>query len=117
MAIDKIIGLIGIALAIVSAFVAIPHVFTILLIAGLIVGFWVASADHMRVILTAIALMLFAGAFVRAPYVGRYITRILTSGSFMAMGAALMVILRNLYEHFRLGFEGRREVGDRGAAR
>ena len=39
MAIDKIVGLIGIAVAILSGFVAIPHVFLILVIAGLIVGF------------------------------------------------------------------------------
>lgn len=117
MAIDKIVGLIGIAVAILSAFVVIPHVFAILVIAGLIVGFWVASADHLRVILTAIALLLFASSFVRAPYVGRYIATILTSGSYMAMGAALMVILRNLYEHFRLGFEGHRDLDNRAGAR
>lgn len=117
MAIDKIVGLIGIAVAILSAFLAVPHVSAILVIAGLIVGFRVASADHMRVILTAVALMLFAAAFVRAPYVGKYIATILTSGSYLAMGAALMVILRNLYEHFRLGFEGRRETGDHASAR
>jgi hypothetical protein len=50
VATDKIVGLIGIAVAILSAFVTIPHVFLILVIAGLIVGFWVASADHVRLI-------------------------------------------------------------------
>lgn len=100
MAIDKIVGLIGIAVAILSAFVPIPHVFAILVIAGLIVGFWVASADHVRLILTAIALPLFAGTFLHVPYAGKHIVTILTSGSYLVMGAALMVILRNLYEHF-----------------
>lgn len=117
MAIDKIVGLIGIGVAIVSAFVVIPHVFSILVIAGLIVGFWVASGDHVRVILTAVALLLFASSFVRAPYVGKDIATILTSGGYMAMGAALMVIARNLYEHFRLGFAGHRQAGDRAGAR
>jgi hypothetical protein len=101
MAIDKIVGLIGIAVAILSGFVAIPHVFLILVIAGLIVGFWVASADHVRLILTAFALTVFAGNFHDAPYVGSYIAAILTSGGQMAMGAALMAILLNLYERFR----------------
>jgi hypothetical protein len=101
VAIDKIVGLIGIAVAILSAFVPVPHVFSILVIAGLIVGFWVDSADHVRLILTAFALLLFAGTFAHASYAGKYIATILTSGSYMAMGAALMVILRNLYEHFR----------------
>ena len=100
MRIDKIVGLIGIAVAIVSAFVVIPHLFAILVAAGLIVGFWVATEDHVRLILTAFALLLFAGPFVHVPFVGKYIVTILTSGSYMAIGAALMVILKNLYEHF-----------------
>lgn len=99
--IEKIVGLIGIAVAILSAFVAIPYVFGILVIAGLIVGFWVSSADHVRLILTAVALLAFAGNFGHVAYAGKHIATILTSGSYMAMGAALMVILRNLYEHFQ----------------
>jgi hypothetical protein len=102
VAIDKIVGLIGIAVAILSAFVTIPHVFLILVIAGLIVGFWVASADHVRLILTAVALPLFAGNFAHAAaYAGKFIVTILTSGGNMATGAALMAILLNLYERFR----------------
>ena len=101
MAIDKIVGLIGIAVAVLSAFVTIPHVFLILVIAGLIVGFWVPSADHVRLILTAFALVIFAGNFAPAPYVGKYVGAILNSGGNMAMGAALMAILRNLYDRFR----------------
>ena len=38
MNLQKILGLIGIALAIVGAFVAIPYVAAILLILGLVVG-------------------------------------------------------------------------------
>ena len=101
MAIDKIVGLIGIAIAIVSAFVGIPHVFLILVILGLIVGYWVDSADHVRLIVTAVALGVFAGNFVPAPYVGTYITIILSNGGHLAMGAALMAILLNLYERLR----------------
>jgi hypothetical protein len=93
--------LIGIAVAILSAFFAIPHVFTILVIAGLIVGFRVASADHVRLILTALALFLFAPNFGTAPYLGKYLAAILMSGGYMAMGATVMAILRNLFERFR----------------
>ena len=100
MSIEKIVGLIGIAVAILSAFLNIPHVFAILVIAGLIVGIWVAPADHVRLIVTAIALLLFAAPFFHMPYAGKYIATILTSGSYLAIGAALMVIVRNLYEHF-----------------
>jgi predicted membrane protein len=98
---DRIIGLVGIAVAVLSAFVTIPHVFTILVIAGLIVGFRVASADHVRLIVTALALFLFAPTLGTAPYVGKYLAVILVSGGYMAMGAAIMAILQNLYERFR----------------
>jgi hypothetical protein len=101
VAIDRIVGLIGIAIAILSAFVTIPHVFLILVFAGLIVGFWVASSDYVRLIVTTFALMIFAGYFTPAPYVGKYIAAILASGGHMAMGASLMAILRSLYDWFR----------------
>ena len=100
MSVDKIVGLIGIAVAILSAFVTIPHVYMILVIAGLIVGFRVAPADHVRLIVTAFALFLFAPNFGPAPYVGKYVTAILMSGGYMAMGASLMAIFRNLYARF-----------------
>lgn len=100
MGIDKIVGLIGIAVAILSAFVTIPHVFSILVIAGLIVGFWVAKEDHVRLILTALALFLFAPNFGTAPFAGKYLAAILMSGGYMAMGASVMAIIRNLYERF-----------------
>ena len=97
---DKIVGLIGIAVAILAAFVSIPHVYMVLVVAGLIVGFRVASADHVRLIVTAFALFLFAPNFGTAPYIGKYLAAILTSGGYMAMGAAMMAIIRNLYERF-----------------
>lgn len=103
MSVDKIVGLIGIAVAILSGFLTIPHLFPILVIAGLIVGFWVASADHVRLILTALALSFFAPSFAHVSFVGTYIAAILVSAGNMAMGAALMAIGRNLYERFRPG--------------
>ncbi len=100
MSIDKIVGLIGIAVAILSAFVTIPHVTMILVIAGLIVGFMIAKEDHVRLIVTAFALFLFAPNFGTAPYIGKYLAAIFMSGGYMAMGAATMAIFRNLYERF-----------------
>jgi len=100
VAIDKIVGLVGIAVAILSAFVSIPHVYIILVLAGLIVGFWVASEDHVRLIVTAFALFLFAPNLGTAPYVGKFLSAMLMSGGYLAMGAALMAIFRNLCERF-----------------
>jgi hypothetical protein len=53
-----------------------------------------------RLIVTAFALFLFAPNFATAPYVGKFITAIMMSGGYMAMGAAVMAIMRNLYERF-----------------
>jgi hypothetical protein len=73
----------------------------VLVIIGLIVGFWAASSDDVRLIVTTLGLMVFAGSFAPAPYGGKYFSAILESGAHMAMGAALMAILRNLYDRFR----------------
>ena len=49
---EKIVGIIGVAVAIVGAFVAIPQMATVLLVAGLIVGVFVIGDHHVRVMVT-----------------------------------------------------------------
>jgi len=97
---EKIVGLIGIALAIVAAFVAIPHIDLVLLVAGLVVGWSIAREDHVRVIVSAMALMGFAHLFGSVPEVGQYLSAILANAGLLAAGAALMIILRNVYSRF-----------------
>ena len=60
MTAEKIVGLIGLAIAIVAAFVAIPYIELVLLVIGLIVGWFIAREDTVRVIVTALALTAFA---------------------------------------------------------
>ena len=45
MTAEKIVGLIGLAIAIVAAFVAIPYIELVLLVIGLIVGWFIARED------------------------------------------------------------------------
>jgi hypothetical protein len=93
----KIVGLVGVALAIVAAFVNIPYAEPLMAIAGLVVGVSVAGEHHVRVIVSALALHMVANAFNGVPGVGPSITAILGNFGVLAAGAALLIIVRNLY--------------------
>ena len=100
MTVEKIVGLIGIALAVVAAFVAIPHIDLVLLVAGLVVGWSIAREDHVRVIVSAMALTGFAHLFGAVPEAGQYLTAIIANAGLLTAGAAIMIILRNVYIRF-----------------
>jgi hypothetical protein len=102
--IDKIIGLVGIAVAIVAAFVNIPYVALILLVAGLVVGFTIVREDHVRVIVTALALSAFSHSFDAVPGLGGYLSSIVANVAALVVGAALMIMLRNVYARIMTGF-------------
>lgn len=99
---NKILGLLGLAVAIVGAFVTIPYIPLILLVIGLVIGYGIAGADHVRVIVSALALSAFAGAFTAIPSdVGTYLTSIVSNIGAMAAGAALSIILMNIFNRFK----------------
>jgi hypothetical protein len=98
---NKILGLIGIALAIIGAFVASPYIATALVIIGLIVGWSITADTHVRVIVSAIALSSLAGVLTSIPSVGQYLTAIVANLGVMAAGAAIMIILCNIYGRFK----------------
>jgi hypothetical protein len=98
--VEKIAGLLGIVVAIVAAFVTIPHVALILLVIGLIVGFSIVREDHVRVIVTALALTAFAHNFDAIPQLGMYLSAIVANGALLTAGAALMIMMRNIYARF-----------------
>ena len=97
----KIVGWIGVALAIVTAFVSVSYAGLAIAIAGAIVGFSIAGEHHVRVIVSALALHMVADAFNGLPGAGTAITHILTNFGTLAAGAALMIIVRNMYERFK----------------
>src|SRR5262245_38109462 len=98
---EKIVGIIGVAVAIVGAFVAIPQQATILLVAGLIVGLFVIGDHHVRVLVTALVLTALSGTFSAIPAVGTYIASILANFGVLVTGGAVMIILRNMYARFK----------------
>jgi hypothetical protein len=101
MSFQKILGLVGLAVAIVGAFVTIPYAALILLVIGLIVGHGIAGEHHVRVIVSALALSAFAGAFAAVPGVGTYLQAIVAGFGSIAAGAALAIILVNIYNRFK----------------
>ena len=101
MTYQKILGLLALAVSIVGAFVAIPYIGLILLVIGLVIGFSIAGEHHVRVIVSAIALSMFAGAFSAVPGVGSYLQSIVANIGGLAAGAALSIILVNIYNRFK----------------
>jgi hypothetical protein len=97
----KIVGLIGLLVAIVGAFVSIPYAAAILVIIGLVTGTGIAAADHVRVIVSAIALATLSGALTPIPGIGPYLAAIFTNISMLTAGAALIIISMNIYRRFK----------------
>jgi hypothetical protein len=93
----KIVGLLGVLLAIVAAFVTVPYAEPAMAIAGVILGLSVAGEHHVRVIVSALALHTVANAFNGIPGAGATITTILGNFGVVAAGAALLIIVRNMY--------------------
>jgi hypothetical protein len=101
MNVQKILGLIGLLVSVVGAFVVIPYIGLILLVIGLAVGYGIAGEHHVRVIVSAIALAMFAGAFAAVPAIGSYLQSIVANIGGMAAGAALAIILINIVNRFK----------------
>jgi hypothetical protein len=97
MNIYKIVGIIGLLIAIVAAFVKIPYAVVLMAIAGVIVALNIGAEDNVRVIVSAIAMPVVAGLFNELPAVGTHVTSILANIGFVIGGAALLIILRNVF--------------------
>ncbi len=97
----KIVGWIGLALAFVTAFVTVPYAGPLMVIAGAVVGLSIAGEHHVRVIVSALALHMIADAFNGLPGVGAAVTHILSNFGTLAAGAALLIIVRNMWERFK----------------
>ena len=96
MNIYKIVGIIGLLIAIVAAFVRIPYAVVLMAIAGIIVALNIAAEDNVRVIVSAIAMPVIAGLFNELPDVGIRLTAIFSNIGYVIGGAALLIILRNV---------------------
>ncbi len=97
----KIMGLVGLALCIVSAFFQWEYMSLILLLLGLIIGVSIATEDSVRVIVTAAFLLSFANVLMSIPSVGEYLTKIFGAAGTLVAGGALTVISRNVWNRFK----------------
>ena len=98
----KITLWIGLAVAIIGAFVTIPYVSLILLIGGLVYGLWIEADTQVRAMVSALVLTQFADAFTNAfadaaPAIGIHLTGIVSNLAALTVGVALMIVLRNIY--------------------
>jgi hypothetical protein len=98
---QKIVGLVAVALAVVGAFVVIPNLAAILVVLGLVGGYSIDGADHVRVIVSALALTALAGTLAAIPAVGDKLAGIVGNIGVIAAGAAIMIIMRNVYNRFK----------------
>jgi hypothetical protein len=101
MNIYKIVGIIGLLIAIAAAFVRIPYAMELMAIAGVIVAVSIAAEDNVRVIVSAIAMPIVAGLFNGLPAIGPHVTSILTNIGYILGGAALLIILRNILNRLK----------------
>ena len=101
MNIYKIVGIVGLLIAIAAAFVTIPYAMVLLAIAGVIVALNIGAEDNVRVIVSAIAMPVIAGLFNELPAVGPHVTAILTNIGYILGGAALLIILRNIVNRLK----------------
>lgn len=101
MNIYKIVGVIGILIAIVAAFTKIPYAVELMTIAGIVVGISIIADHHVRVIVSAVALPAVAASFSGLPSIGDYVTAILANIGHVIGGAALLIILRNVFNRLR----------------
>ncbi len=97
----KIIGWVGLAIAVVGAFVEIPYAGLLLVLLGLAGGFAIAAEDHVRVLVSAVVLTSLSGVLMNVPEVGRYLTAIFSALGTFAAGAALMIISRNIWRRYK----------------
>ncbi len=94
MGVDKIIKLVGVIVAIVAAFVAIPYSAVIVALLGIAGAWFIADDDRMRFLVAAIALNLAQGGLDAIPVVGPIVTTALggVNGLFLAAAATVVVL-------------------------
>ena len=97
----KIVGWVGLAIAIIGAFADIPYAGLLLVVLGLVGGVAIASEDHVRVLVSALVLHLLSQALMNIPEIGTYLTDIFSAIGVFAAGAALTIVSRNIWRRYK----------------
>ncbi|MFM1885790.1 MAG: hypothetical protein RL026_947 [Pseudomonadota bacterium] len=97
----KIVGLLGLVIAVVGAFVNIPQAGLLLLVLGAVAGWGVAGEHHVRVMVSALVLAGLGGSLNTVPAVGGYLADIAGSLAVFSAGGALLIIVRNMVMRFK----------------
>ncbi len=97
----KLVGWLGLAIAVVGAFVEIPYSGMLLVLLGLIGGVAIAAEDHVRVLVSALVLTSLSGVLMNIPEVGSYLTAIFSALGTLAAGIAIMIISRNIWRRYK----------------
>ncbi len=94
MGVDKIVKLVGVIVAVVAAFVAIPFSAVIVALLGIAGAWFIADDDRQRFLVAVIALTLVQGGLDAIPTVGPFITTALggLNGLLLAAGATVIVL-------------------------
>jgi len=91
----------GLAIAVIGAFVEIPYAGLLLVVLGLVAGYAMAAEDHVRVLVSALVLASLSGVLMNIPEIGQYLTSIFSAAGTFAAGAALMIISRNIWKRYK----------------
>jgi hypothetical protein len=94
MGVDKIIKLVGVLVAVVGAFVAIPFGGAAVAVLGIAGAWFIADEDRSRFLIAAVALSVAHSGLNAIPVVGPYIGTALggLNGLFLAAAATVIVL-------------------------
>lgn len=99
MKVGTIALLVGLVIAIIGAFVSVEFFPMLLVIVGLVVGYFnVSGGESRRFMIAAIAFMMTNEALAGLPMVGEKLTAILGSVGTMVGAAALLVAVMTLFD-------------------
>lgn len=102
MNVKKITLWVGLAIAVIGAFVTIPYAALILLVGGLVYGLWIEADNQVRAMVSAFVLTTFAESYTKAfadsaPAIGTHLAGIVSNLGALTAGVALMIVFRNIY--------------------
>lgn len=89
----RIVLIVGLALALIAAFVTVPYGAFALIVLGLALGLLgIGDADRLLFLMLAVALAMVAGSLEAVPDIGAFLTAILENVSVFISAAAIVVI-------------------------